>query len=332
MSALREEFDHCEVYSVDEAFFVLPDAGASDFMSIRERIITKTGIPVSIGVAKTKTLAKVANSLAKKSNGVCVLTEALWKESAEHISCGGIWGIGRQTTAQLAKMGIHTAADFINLDIGAIRRTFGVVGERLYLELSGISTVSEKDTKEHIQESYMSTRSFGQSIFDEQTLVSAIGYHVTELTRKLRKNGHVAGIVTVIVRGSRYGDFGQRKGSVTAVLMSPTHETSTILKKSIELLHTIYDSEIPYKKAGVILSGITPVGNATNSLFSSISKNMITREIDSVTDDINQRFGKKMLQYGVLAGIQAQSWESKKDLLSQEYTTKWNEIPVIKAK
>jgi DNA polymerase V len=330
MAALREEYEYCEVYSVDEAFFTVQDTVDMEcLMALRSRIIQKTGIPVSIGMAQTKTLAKVANSIAKKGDGVSILNKEMWDTISQELPCGAIWGIGRQTALRLNNAKIVTAADFLTKDLSFVRNLLGVVGERLHMELSGVSAVGFENMAEYIQESYMSTRSFSHTKRGKEILIHALSHHVTELAVKLRRDGNTARTMTIIARGSRYGDFAQRKGSLTCTLEYSTNETQVLIKKALDLLEELYDPEIPYKKAGIVLGGIFPECNTTGSLFISKENEKVQQVIDKIVDRMNSRFGAGKLQLGTL--LYDGSWSSNKASVSKAYTTDWTQIAIVRA-
>lgn len=347
MSALADECDAYEVYSIDEAFFEVPNSvSVHEIEVMRERIMKKTGIPVSIGVAPTMTLAKVAGSIAKKNKnqekeeyratstdgrtwngeGACILGMEEWREVSHTISCGSVWGIGRQTAPMLAQHGINTAYEYITKDRTWIRDVLGVTGERLHMELSGISVHRIGVDVDDLQESYMSTRSFPAPIKDKRVLMSALTYHTEHLAEKLRKDGCVARQVAIIVRASRFGDFAHRESTQQRVLVLPTNNTATLLKEVTSLLDALYDPTIPYKKAGVVVRGIEPELFMTDTLFSSVSEN---KELDAVADALNERFGKGTLKHASALG--SEKWHERTELKSPNYTTAWNEIATIKA-
>ncbi len=367
MSALADECDTYEIYSIDEAFFEVPDSvHVRDIQNMRTRIMKKTGIPVSIGIAPTMTLAKVAGSIAKKNDGrrmsiipstpnfntpfsknvrrptshilsgedkedgfdvgVCILGMEEWREVARTISCGSIWGIGRQTAPVLAEHGVNTASEFIMKDRVWIRDVLGVVGERLHMELLGVPVHHIGVDENALQESYMSTRSFPAPVKDKRVLMSALTYHTEHLAEKLRRDGCVAKQIAIVVRASRFGDFAHRESIRQRVLVLPTNNTATLLKEVATLLDTLYDPNIPYKKAGVVVRGIEPESFTTNTLFSPVNEN---RELDTVTDILNERFGKGTLTHASALG--SEKWRERTELKSPNYTTAWDEIATIKA-
>lgn len=330
MSALKAEFDTCEVYSVDEAFFAIDeDVTEETLKQIRARIMQKTGIPVSIGVAETKTLAKVANGIAKKGSGVCILDKMHRENTISSILCGSIWGIGRQTSASLSKMKIYTVGDLLAQDTTFIRQSLGVVGERICLELKGVSVYKIGDRIDEEQKSYMSTRSFGKPIHEKATLKSALGYHIAHLAEKLRYDSCVASKITIIMRASRFGPFAYREGSASVLLPNPTNDTFALTAEVSRLFNQLYDIEIPYKKAGVILSSIEPEGNTTSSLFKDSLQIEKMEKLNDVNDAINSKFGSATIRQAVTMG--GEKWKERKNLKSPEYTTQWSEIACIKA-
>ena len=330
MGALRSEFDTCEVYSVDEAFFeIVDETTETELMEIRARIMQKTGIPVSIGIAATKTLAKVANGVAKKGTGVCILTEGMWNDLQNELSCGSVWGIGRQTAASLSKMKIYTVGDFLAQDRAFIRQSLGVVGERLLLELSGTRVYTRGDQEETEQESYMSTRSFGKAIYEKSVIESALGYHCAQLGEKLRRDGNYASRMTVIARASRHGTFSHRTSFVSAELEIPTSDTTSLIKQAVALFDRMYDVEIPYKKAGIVLKGIKPEGSVSGQLFSDTTHSEKRRKVDEITDQLSTRFGKQMVHSTIILG--KEKWQGAHINISDAYTTRWSEIATVKA-
>lgn len=330
MHALKDEFSTCEIYSIDESFFEIGDDFTEEMLlEVRARIMQKTGIPVSIGVAQTKTLAKVASKLAKSGNGVKILHATEWQEVTKTLPCGSIWGIGRQLSATLSKENVYTVAEFLSLDKAYIAKRLGVVGERLHMELNGILVNRIGDNSPREQESYTSTRSFGSVVHDKHVLLSSLSYHVAHVAEKLRMHKHLAKRLSIIVRASRFSTFSHKDGSVSIELLHPTNDTFTLIKEVSRLLDSVYDPEIPYKKAGVVVSGVVPEGSVSGSLFGDQEKQENHAELNTTTDAINTRFGRGAIHMGVTFSLH--KWKENRKLASKEYTTKWTEIPSVKA-
>jgi DNA polymerase V len=328
MDTLQDEVGLIDVYSIDEAFFeVEDDATEADVLAIRARVMKEVGVPVSIGIAATKTLAKQASVLAKKGNGVCILTDALWQEKMKEAPCGSVWGLGRQTVIKLREMGVTTVAQYLRLPLPILRQHFGVVGERIQNELKGLRVyeLGEGET-ENVQQSIMSTRSFEKTTNELSALESALGYHVSEVAEKLREKKLLATTMTVMILPSRHSDFFMRRGSVTMSLPRPTNETSAILHEALLGLRQVYDHEVPYKKAGVLLGGLLPLHVNTGSLFDVGAKD--THILDEITDSVNAKFGHGTLRSGVVLTSGARG---SAKLRSKEYTTNWKDIPTVHA-
>lgn len=329
MRTLEKEVGVCDIYSVDEAFFhIADDATPAEILSIRTRIMKDVGLPVSIGVASTKTLAKQASSIAKKGNGACVLTKEDWLQKAELTSCGSVWGLGRQTVTKLREMNIATAGEFMNLDRSLVRKVFGVQGDRIYLELHGESVHRLGEHSDDIQQSIMSTRSFEKTTRSRSDLESAIGYHVSFVAEKLREKGLLASRLSVLIQSSRYGDFSLRKGTALVTLDVPTADTQTLLFEALTQVAHLFDPEVPYKKAGVVVGGLLPKSYITNTLFDEPRAEDGSKNIDAITDALNAKFGNGTIRSGVILTSGARG---KALLRSKEYTTSWKDIPTVKA-
>jgi DNA polymerase V len=205
MQALREECDHVFIYSIDESFFEVEEGmDTNGIAKIRTRIMEKTGIPVSFGIAPTKTIAKIANSEAKKGNGVVWLSVEEAQRRYGALSCGSVWGIGRQTSRRLSDLGVRTVAEFVERGRSFARQEFGVVGERLFLELTGIRTDGAED-EESVQGSIMSTRSFGKETRSKEVLLSALGHHISHVGEKLREDDLMTSSLRILCLPSRHG-------------------------------------------------------------------------------------------------------------------------------
>ena len=327
MNVLKDMYPDRVCYSIDEAFFTVPrNISEDELADQRTRILQETGIPVSFGVAPSKTLAKIANNLAKKNLGVCIFSEDILEKVVHHMPCGAIWGVGGQTAQLLTKMRIETVKDLLKMEPRDASALLGVVGERLLLELQGIAVYAVDADTEIMQGSYASTRSFGATITDVHALYGALSYHIEEVCAKIRRDGVMAQTLTVIARGSRYGDFSHKNGHATTRLVYPTDQTIQFLRHAHTLLLSLYDPLIPYKKAGVILGGIIPKESTTQSFFSETNK---SDGVDTVLDAVNQKHGRGSLVHGSVVGKQV--WESAHTYISPSYTTHWGHIAKVKA-
>ncbi len=330
MKTLAEEVGKCDIYSIDEAFFEVPnDITEEEVLKLRAQIMQNVGLPVSIGIASTKTLAKQASSMAKKENGACILTQELWAEKAICTGCGSVWGMGKQTVSKLKELGVSTAAEFMRLDRTVIRSHFGVQGDRIYSELQGVSVYSLGQNSVDIQKSIMSTRSFEKTTKKCSDIESAIGYHISFVAEKLREKKLVASRIYVLMQASRHSDFSFRTGSAEVVLDIPTSHTDILLKQALKVVRELFDAEVPYKKAGVVLGGLMPESYITNTLFETALSEDSEKSIDVITDALNEKFGSGTIRSGV---ILQSGGRGSAQLRSKEYTTSWKDIPIVHTK
>lgn len=328
MQALASEVGPCEIYSIDEAFFEIDDAITQKEMEqIRARIIQKVGVPVSIGVALTKTLAKQASSIAKKGNGVCILTAREWEVRKQETQCSSVWNLGRQTSSKLREMGVETVAEFLKLDRAVVRTHFGVAGERLQNELQGVRMYEVGRTTEDVQQSIMSTRSFEKTTMELSALESAVAYHVSFAAQKLREKKLVASRLHVAILTSRHGDFMFQGATGQVELLEPTSSTQELLREALRKTRELYTKGVPYKKAGIVLSGLMPESYVNGDLFSA-PEGASAKVLDAIADAINSRFGHGTLRSAII-GINPTRASVK--LRSKEYTTRWKDIPTVRA-
>lgn len=326
MHALRTFFNDIEPYSVDEAFFNVPnETSLEDIEKIRAEILKITGIPVSFGIGATKTIAKIASTYAKKGTGVRVFSADDVRTCAPTISCGSVWGLGRETSKKLADMHIHTVQDFLSRDIYFYRNHFGVQGERLYYGLSGKNVYEYQ--KENMRKSYTSTRSFPRTIAKKSLLQSALGYHVSHVGEMLRKNGVCAQTLTVLCFPSGYDHYSLQKQSLMSILSEPTNDTVTLLHEAESLLSKMYTNGVAYKKVGVVCGSIISAQYISQSLFTVHKKD--SESVYKVVDAINTRFGCNTIHAGSI--YHQELWREQANKKSSNYTTEWSEIARVKA-
>jgi DNA polymerase V len=316
MKVLQSLVGEVDQYSIDEAFFMLPHTRTREKAEeIKHAVYTGTGIPVSIGSAPTKTLAKLASEHAKEGGGVAVMdVEALSKNSL--IPLREVWGVGRAQNERMGKYGFHTIGDITKRPIGDIRERFGAVGERLWYELSGIPTHSPKIRQ---QQSFMSTKSFGAPCSAYSDLEDAISYHISSIAESLRAHELVAKAGTLYLRPK--GD-GSIRAECTFV---PTNDTSILVLEALRELKRVYVPGTRYVKAGVVLYGIAPYANTTRSLF---EQGATTPPVFALVDRLNKKHGTHTVRIGTLKKTHA--WASKSQYRSPAYTTRWDQIPKVK--
>ena len=334
METLSSFSSDIEIYSIDEAFLSLNGFENYELNTycqhIRKTIKKWVGVPVSIGVGSTKTLSKIANNLAKKHShykGVCILKNLIEiKNGLKLTPIEDVWGIGRQLSLFLRKNNINNAYCFSQIDRGWIRKNMGVVGEKTYLELNGVSCL-DLDLTPSDKKSCCVSRSFNKPIeklFDLEESVSTYGSRVSE---KIREEGLVAESMSVFLLTNHFNRREkQYSNSIKLQLPFPTNNSINIVKRALEGVRKIYRPGYRYKKAGVILYGLTR-HNLTKGLLDydrEISDNMM-----EVIDKVNNRYGSATLKIAS-EGIE-KIWKMKRENVSPCYTTRFNELVEVKS-
>jgi len=329
-SVVKDKFSLIEQYSIDEAFFYIEDSSLSQLQE-RCQLITcelerLVGIPVSIGIARTKTQAKYANRLAKRAIKPIILVDSWWQKNAETVRLQDIWGVGGQLLRRYRQATINSVLDLYNCPRDRLDKLFGIAGLRLQAELLGQIMYPISSVKP-VPKSVTSTKSFNEPIKDILVLKDAIAYHVRACTLSLREQQIITAKLQVVLQTSRYGDFVCHGGVVEANLLLPTADAAVILREAMHLLERLYEPGVPYKKAGVILSHLVPLAEQPASLFMPLivpANTILTKAIDS----INARFGREKIQLGRHSS--SENWQSKHDNLSPSYTTRWNDLAVVR--
>ncbi|MBC9073422.1 Y-family DNA polymerase [Thauera sp. CAU 1555] len=334
-------FSSCmEVYSIDESFLDL--SGFTDRVAhgqrIRQRIAQWLGLPVCVGIAPTKTLAKLANHIAKKDpafEGVCDLAQMRVEERDARfgrIEVGEVWGVGRRFTEQLAAMDIHTVADLAGTDPQAIRQRFSVVLERTVRELNGTACLELEEVASPKQQ-IMASRSFGQWVEDLPTLKEAVAAYTSRAAEKLRQQSCVAGALTVMIRTNPFKpEAPQYQRSVTVPIPFPTDDTRALVGIATRTLAGIFRAGFVYQKAAVMLSELSPRTQRQASLFEddqTSASDTRAAPLMAALDAINQRWGRGTVR-SLAAGV-AQPWQMRRERLSPAYTTSWDGLPIVRA-
>lgn len=337
-TTLRDHTADLEIYSIDEVFIHLEGFGNVVEYCKRLRGIVKrdTGIPVSIGLSSTRTLAKIANHVAKKNpdyEGVCYLhpAEANSEKLLKKLPVSEVWGVGRRLAAKLLALGIATAWDLREADLKRIRKHFSVVLERTVLELQGTPCI-ELDDLETPKKNIMTSRSFGQVTGHYPDLQEAVRVHASKGAEKLRKQKSVAHAVLVFLNTNRFrSDLVQYNPSLVLQLPYPTSDTRVIVATAQNALQRIYREGFLFHKIGVMMLDLTDKDNEQFDLFnapqSSEEKQRAERLMTTI-DRINAKMGKGTLHLGGIRPFAA--WQLKREFLSQRYTTRWDELPTVK--
>ena len=337
MSILRDAVPAMEVYSIDEAFLELPDLiDEQATRELRARVLQWTGIPVCIGIGPTKLLAKLSNRHAKKNpstGGVfdfsaCPDPDGLMAATP----CDALWGVGKNLAKRLSKLGIENTLQFKKGDPAAVRKSLGVIGERLQRELNGISCLSLEEMPPS-RKGVMASRSFGTPVEQLDDLEEALANHVARASEKIRRFGLLATHIEIFLQTNRFRkEDPQYYPSIGMTLPTPTASTSELMTAARELLQSIYKSGYRYKKTGVMLAHLVSEEEYQPSLFHSPVKGRI--DIDKIVDDINRRKGDNRSPVITRASMGTANsggrWKMKADRHSPNYTTNWNELPVVK--
>jgi DNA polymerase V len=331
--------NNVEVYSVDEAFLDLNSFNNNFFdpaMSIRTTVEQWTGVAVSVGVAPTKTLAKLANNMAKKdketSQCVTVLdTKEKIAEALKKTKVKDLWGVGNQFANKLNSFGITTAWDIYNLSEEWMRRYLGgVIGVRLLKELHGEESILMD--KELVNKKMITTtRMFGSPVTELSDIKEALATYTARAAEKLRRQHSAASVINVFVvpkEESKTNTFshGQMVGTHT-ILPSPTVLTHELIKPAMKMAERIYQQGRSYKKAGVILSGLVPDTSIQANLFEPPSKS-IGRFLMEMMDNINFSMRDDMVKFASTGT--KRNWKMRQEFHSPRYTTRWEELYKVK--
>lgn len=336
MGALSEFTPEVEVYSIDEAFMNLDGCRAGSprdlrelGLAIKEKVRQWTGIPVTVGIAETKTLAKLANHLAKRSekcSGVLNLIGSPYKEVAlERTPVEEIWGVGPAYSKLLKQKGIRTALELRDVDTRWARKAMTVVGARIVMELRGVSCLP-LEVCPRPRKSVTVSRSFPVEVSSRDEIKEAVATFVTRAAEKLRQGKLAASAVTVFIETSRFDHERQYANSATLALIYPSDCTQELLRHSWEALSRIYTPGYGYRRAGVLLTGLVPSEHLTNRLFDSETLERF-RRVTPVVDMLNRKYGRDTVRFG--RANPSALWKTKAARSSPHYTTRLSDIPKL---
>ncbi|MEY3436093.1 MAG: hypothetical protein RL335_549 [Bacteroidota bacterium] len=328
--------DAVEVYSVDEAFLdlshIAPHAYEEFALELRHTIETWTGIKVSVGVAPSKLLSKMANKLSKrnKEKTKCVMvldTPAKIEAAMMDYEVGDLWGIGGRYARKLREMGINTAWQLKHMPEEWARKNLGgVVGVRLIRELHGISCIPMKDPLE-VKKMIATTRMFGRAVYTLPEIRQAVAAYTARAAEKLRRQGHAAALIDVFVvtngqQGEAYA-YDPRSDHRYIELSRATSDTSELQKYALPLVDELYRPGVKYLKAGVILSHLVPDEAIQTDLFSKTPRTE-NKKLMEAMDNINFSMRDDMVRF--MASGLARQWKMKQEMCSKKFTTRWDEL------
>lgn len=329
-----------EVYSIDESFLCFRGFRNWDLTShaeaLRNRVRQWTGIPVGVGIGPTKTLAKLANRLAKRhpdfrQAGVCNLGDfAPWHQIRyfSEIDVGDVWGVGPKWAARLKGLGIVSAQDLKMADPETLRKMFNVVLERTIRELNGISCIPLDEAPPPRQQ-IIASRSFGHPVTARDDLLASVAAHATRAAERLRRGSLAAGAMQVFFGTNPFvpGD-PQYHPAMLVPFPRPTQDTARLIEAARIAVRRLYRNGHRYKKSGVMLLDLAPAGIRQGELFGPDAGTDDARRgrLLATLDTVNRQMGRGTLRFG--AEGTRQPWRMKRDRVTPGYTTRWGELPV----
>ena len=334
MSVMGEFTPDIEIYSIDEAWLDLTGFKTDTLDAYARGIVATTtqctGIPVAMGIAPTKVLAKIANRICKKRKipghvyniGSADNLDAVLAS----VAVDDVWGIGRQWGIKLRLHGIHTALDLRNANDQEIKKRYNVVMQRIVLELRGIPCLFEDDIQPKKQ--IIASRSFGARVSDLNSLLQSATMHATRAAEKLRKDGSVCGIMQVFIRSGKHNPkepFFSRSANIKFPVS--TADTRRLIAGACEGVRRIYKPGIRYAKAGVILNDLSPAHMVQGNFFDRPDSERSVALMETL-DAINARYGRKTAFFAS-EGIK-HKWAMQRGHMTKHYTTNWNDILVVR--
>jgi len=333
MNILKSAAPTVEIYSIDEAFLDLShfSENVSHYAeNLVKQIYQWTGLPVSIGIAPTKTLAKAANFAAKKqktSTNICHLLDTQFQiEQLAQMQVKDIWGIGRRTSEKLNQIGIHTALQLRNTRIEFARRHFNICLVDTILELQG-KGIKWLETESKPRKQIIVSRSFGKKVNELGDLKAALTDHICHAASKLRQQGSTTKTIFIFLKTHSFKDHHGQKStdehSITIPLETPTDNSTELISIALQQLNTWYRHDFFYKKIGIMLLDLKPKENLQYDLFSPHDYQRSQKLMDTL-DSINSILGRGTLRYGIQ--IFKKTWSARCTHRSQSYTTDWHEL------
>ena len=327
MNVLRSEVNQMEVYSIDEAFLDFTDyADKERGVELREKVKRWTGIPVSVGIAPTKVLSKLASHIAKKhtKSGVFMFDdEELIRRALTVFPVQDLWGIGRKNAKRLKEVGIITALQFRECDSAWIRRNMSVNGVRLQKELCG-EVCYPLELKRNRKKNICTARSFGAEEKELSKLKEAISSHANTCARKLRQERSCCASISVFINTNPFKPNEAQYNPYKVIQLSvPTNDSMEIVTTAIKALESIYRRDCVYKKAGVIVGKIVPQQQVQLSLFDKLDRQK-RKSINKAVDKLNSTMGRDKVKLAVQGS--GRNWKLKQEKLSPSYTTLLSDI------
>jgi DNA polymerase V len=334
MTTIATFVPNMEIYSIDEAFLLLDGFEQINLKELGEKIVRtttqNTGIPVSLGIAPTKTLAKMANKFAKKYKaykGVCLIDTDEKREKALKLTeIGDVWGVGRQYAKKLQYYSINNAWDFTQRSKSWVRHTMGVVGERIWLELRGTSCIETEAPR--AKKTICTSRSFGERLTELAPISEAVANFAASCAEKLRHQHSYAGALMVFIHTNPHAtNQSQYYNQTVLQLPVPTNDTTELIDFALRGLKSVFKDGYRYKKAGVIVSEIVPERPLQGDLFDHRNRDKYNKVMKTM-DTLNTKYGRQKVK--VAAQGFDRKWKLKNEKLSPCYTTNLRDILEVK--
>lgn len=337
VSIIRNSVAHVEQYSIDECFADLmgyeTHYNLEEYMrNVANQIKLFTDIPVSVGIASSKTLAKIGSKYAKKYKGyrsVCVIDNDFKRRKAlEFFDLADVWGIGRHTLEKLNYYGITTPLQFADKSESWVRSQFSKPGVQTWMELNGIPCIDTTEIKN--KQTICTSHTFGEMVEDLESLKASVATFASSCANKLRGQNSGCKAVTVFIGSNTFReDLEQYGNASTTTFIVPTSDTKEITNAAMKVLESIYIPGIKYKRSGVIVSDITSMDFVQQDLFDTIKNRLARAELMRVVDSINHKYGLKTIHL-CAEGDNKQTWKVKSEHRTPNFLTDINEILTVK--
>ena len=339
VAILRDFSPEVEVYSIDESFVGIDGfagqwgAPATMGRAMRQRVLQWTGLPVCVGIASSKTLAKLANHVAKTQahfDGVCdfsAMSEVELNTLLANLDIGEVWGIGRKTADGLRRIGIATVGALRQAPIARLRTRFGIVLERIVSELHGVPCLGLEEVEVPRQQ-IIASRSFGEPVMALDEIGAAVSTFVARACERLRGQESLCGAIRIYIETSRFREPRYANG-ITVPLADSSDDTRVLAGAAIAGLRRIFRSGHAYKKAGVVLMDLSPQAHRQHSLFDSGASSARSAQVMAALDAVNALYGRDSLHLAS-AGTRPR-WTTRADNRTPRYTTDWRELPNVRA-
>lgn len=340
MQLIREQIPSQEIYSIDECFVDLSGLSADQSLvqafRLRQRLLQCLSLPVSIGIGSTKTLAKLASALAKQGDatGVCNLGSPISPDRLTEIrqrSVNQIWGIGRRTTQSLEAAGVNSIGDLLDKPVGWIRKRYSINLLRIVEELKGQDHLGWQETAAPRQQ-IIASRSFGNPVYAQSDLAEALATFVTRAAERLRADRSLASVIQIYYHAKNPAAAGETcSDELSLPLPHATDDTRLLIRYALSALDHLYQPNLKYKKAGVVLGGITSAEIRQPGLSGLYPDAISPSPIMKLMDQVNQRYGRDAVRIASIGVNVTAPWHMSCSRRSRRYTTALEELPVLSA-